>query len=501
MDTKKILLGVVAIGVIVAMAFAVFAILDNVSAEPDFDRTPDYDNAPFKFNGPDAKNWDPSKPYLVKTASVQVQNYKNNLQSGHPVTITLVVGESTVSESSVKQDDGITSWKGPEMENGSVRLNWRLNNHGSTTVRLFFELSSIGAIQKSQVLVKVKATAEYNGENLELERTFTFNIVGEGSSYKINTLCTGGVAHIYSAKNVDDVVSDGDNDAKGRINTAVEGDLIRISPFPSTNGMIKKIEVKKTNGETISLTEKSYINTTALTAPEYWYYFFTMPNSDVVVEAEFNSNKVTVVSENGTVAKKLVANFLGPVFSLSNPGAGAGYNETSKQVIRNDDYFFDKDVVELTPNPSEGYVFKEWVVTSGDVSIEGNRFTMGESPITIQAVFEQINVQPPVPEVSSLTCSGVLDGSNVVLTIQIDGKTDVTSMRDPRLFITMKYGEQGSMVINYYSKPVLANGIGTDVAIVSAYNLNQVVIQLVDGTTNGLPADNVCWCEYKPTTV
>lgn len=49
--------------------------------------------------------------------------------------------------------------------------------------------------------------------------------------------------------------------------------------------------------------------------------------------------------------------------------------------------------ITLTATPDEGHIFKEWQVVSGDVSIEGNQFTMPGENVTIKAIFEAVSVE------------------------------------------------------------------------------------------------------------
>jgi len=409
------------------------------------------------------------------------------------------MGDSeVVSEEITQQASDVTFVQGSMVSNGGIQVLWSITDSSTGTsaakksVIVDLTIHKSSEIEQNSFTLKVSI----NGSNDVLgEKTITVNVLKLND---IHVVCNGGVAYAYTATDMDTHVADSDN--RFSISSAASGQLVRVSPFPSTNGMIQSIEVTDSDNNNIDVTSKSHQDTDGLTAPEYWYYFFTMPDKDVTITVTFNSKSVSISAEHGSVEMKLVGNFLGPVRESELQG-GAGYSNTSKQVLRQSGYYFNQDVIELTPTPAEGYVFKNWNVTSGGVTVgSDNRFTMGESAVTIEAVFEKVQDQPQVPEASSMTCSGIKDGSNIVLSIQIDGKSDVTSMQDPRLFITVKYGYQGSTVINYYSKPVLTNGSGSDVAIFSADGLNQVIIQLVDGVTNGLPASYVCWCSYEPTT-
>lgn len=452
---------------------------------------------------PTAQEWDTSNSF-----SIDINKAYANLMGGSSIAdekfkakITLAVGDL----SDTKVMDAVAgaggSAKGSDLSAGNVIIAWTVEDGTNSTfpkkfVNLHLVVKSSGAINAEviTITIKLEGTAT-NGSDASLSHTVTLNLK-KSSSHAINFVCSGGSVYAYPAVDVETTPTDAENESTGRITSSENGKLVRISPFPSTTGMIKSISVKDASNTDVPVTTKSYKNTVGLGAPEYWYYFFTMPDSDVTVTVEFNSNMITVSSQHGSVTKKMVGNFLGPV----NPASGAGYSTGSFQLLRQSNYYFEKDVLELTPTPDDGYEFKSWNVKSGGVTIADNRFTMGSSDVIIEAVFEEIQTQPQVPEVSSITCTGSQNGSNILLNIQIDGKNDVTSMQDPRLFIAVKYGDGGTMVINYYSKPELTNGVGSDVAIFSAQGLYQVIVELVDGVSNGMPADCVCFCHYEPVT-
>jgi len=55
--------------------------------------------------------------------------------------------------------------------------------------------------------------------------------------------------------------------------------------------------------------------------------------------------------------------------------------------------------VTLTATANEGYIFKEWQVVKGGVSVADNKFTMGSADVEIKAIFEAIPAQPdPDPD-------------------------------------------------------------------------------------------------------
>lgn len=54
--------------------------------------------------------------------------------------------------------------------------------------------------------------------------------------------------------------------------------------------------------------------------------------------------------------------------------------------------------ITLTAAPNKGYVFKEWKVVSGDVTVEKNGFTMPSGNVTVKAVFEKAGKLDNVPK-------------------------------------------------------------------------------------------------------
>ncbi|MDO5095944.1 MAG: stalk domain-containing protein [Peptostreptococcaceae bacterium] len=69
------------------------------------------------------------------------------------------------------------------------------------------------------------------------------------------------------------------------------------------------------------------------------------------------------------------------VVTVSSAGNGEATANPTEQ-------YEGKEVV-LTATPNQGFHFKEWAVTSGNVTIQDNKFTMGNQPVEIQAIFEK----------------------------------------------------------------------------------------------------------------
>ena len=95
--------------------------------------------------------------------------------------------------------------------------------------------------------------------------------------------------------------------------------------------------------------------------------------------------------------------------------------------------------VTLTATPKEGYRFKEWQVTSGNVTITDNKFTIGTENVAVQAVFEaipsgkqDIDLRIEVPDKTygddvKCTVYASVDGE---YTLKINGKQAAVTVRN-----------------------------------------------------------------------
>lgn len=68
--------------------------------------------------------------------------------------------------------------------------------------------------------------------------------------------------------------------------------------------------------------------------------------------------------------------------TVSNDGNGTGTAVPSSGVTGTE--------VEITVTPNSGYRFKEWQVISGDVTVTGNKLTIGTANVEVKAIFELI---------------------------------------------------------------------------------------------------------------
>ena len=93
---------------------------------------------------------------------------------------------------------------------------------------------------------------------------------------------------------------------------------------------------------------------------------FTMPANAVTVTATYE--EIPVASYSVTV-------------SVNDESMGTASADPTSGT--------DGTEVTLTATPNEGYRFKEWIVTSGGVTITDNKFTIGAADVVIQAIFEE----------------------------------------------------------------------------------------------------------------
>ena len=138
------------------------------------------------------------------------------------------------------------------------------------------------------------------------------------------------------------VLSDQYGSANADMIDALEGTKVTLTKTPNQNCQFVKWEVISGN---IEIENDQFI----------------MGNEPVVIKAIF---------------KPIIE------LTLTNDGNGNATSNLSQGI--------EGDVLVLTPVPNEGYVFKEWIIIEGDVSISNNNVTLGLKNATIKAVFEKI---------------------------------------------------------------------------------------------------------------
>ena len=109
---------------------------------------------------------------------------------------------------------------------------------------------------------------------------------------------------------------------------------------------------------------------------------------------------------------------------------------------------------------------------------DGNYYhSFGSIPFTV--------VNDPSSMVVKYDLAGMTSerGSNIRFDISIR-KAAGEDLADSRLLVIAKYG---NFVINFYSKPVIEGGSGSDVIEVSKLGLTEIFIEMVDGFQDGVP--------------
>jgi len=141
----------------------------------------------------------------------------------------------------------------------------------------------------------------------------------------------------------------------------------------------------------------------------------------------------------------------------------------------------DGDIIELDATSNSGYLFKEWEVISGNVTIINNKFTMPASNVIIKANFKPVIVNP------SQGGGGSSGGGSS--TPPVVSKHDITKPSSPTTaFVDIKADNTGSVSI---SDSTIANVIKTaqEKAKKDGTEENGISLELnITGVTNG---DNI----------
>ena len=139
------------------------------------------------------------------------------------------------------------------------------------------------------------------------------------------------------------------------------------------------------------------VNVTAAAAPAGQAFDIWATSDGVSFSNAANSSTSFVMPSNTVTVtatyKDLPAGYYA-VNVLADIGGTANANVTSAK---------QGDIVNLTAEEGEGYIFKGWQIESGVTVISGDRFTMPGNTVTIKAVFELI---PGVTEPVETTDSG-----------------------------------------------------------------------------------------------
>lgn len=168
-----------------------------------------------------------------------------------------------------------------------------------------------------------------------------------------------------------------------KVKPVFEAILYTVSFDGLANGTATTDKASATKGETVKITA----------TPKTGYQFdgWTVKEGGVSF-ADENATTTTFTMGTGNVK-------IGATFSLIPPTYYGIYFDTFENgTATADKTSATKDeTVTLTATPSKGYVFKEWKVVSGNVSLSGQTsaittFTMGAENVKLKAVFEEKKV-------------------------------------------------------------------------------------------------------------
>ena len=173
----------------------------------------------------------------------------------------------------------------------------------------------------------------------------------EGGAWDIepsSATITGATTFTYTFKAIPTytvtVQNDGNGTATADVTSGPEGTEVTLTATPSSGYQFKEWQVVSGG---VTVTDNK----------------FMIGTSDVTVKAVFDAiptYSVTVQNDgNGTATADVTS---GP----------------------------EGTEVTLTATPSSGYLFKEWQVVSGGVTVTDNKFTIGTTDVTVKAVFEAI---------------------------------------------------------------------------------------------------------------
>ena len=116
---------------------------------------------------------------------------------------------------------------------------------------------------------------------------------------------------------------------------------------------------------------------------------FKLKSSDILFVSDHTFNKNTPIIQQEVKSDDYVSTwkyvYIPPEYSISvsSDGNGVAYASATTAIKGTR--------ISLSATPNEGYIFKEWNVLSGNISIVNNSFTMLQSNVLVKAIFEKIN--------------------------------------------------------------------------------------------------------------
>lgn len=160
---------------------------------------------------------------------------------------------------------------------------------------------------------------------------------------------------------------------------------LELSPMDDWSGAAVEADNTKTVNITVtndshgtgsaspaSGTKGTEVTLTATPESGYGFDAWEVVSGDVAVE----NNKFTIGDSAVTVKAKFK---LLPAVTVTNDGHGTGSASPA--------YGASGTEITLTATPADTYEFDEWEVVSGGVTIQNNKFTIGNSDVTVKAKF------------------------------------------------------------------------------------------------------------------
>ena len=252
---------------------------------------------------------------------------------------------------------------------------------------------------------------------------------------------------------------------------------IAVNPLGYMNADVKAVEYEITgascsiiaNHQVLSILTKGPLKTIS--------FGFTLKDG---VDSGIDMNFEIKIKGNGVT---WAANVSG--ITVKNP-YNIILNQTSGGVISAEPgRALEGSIIKLTSTPDAGCIFVEWICD--DVEIVDNQFTMPNKAVSISAKFLKIDYY--------LSCTEAMGfGGNTVLGIDIKASDTARNLDDPRLFVIAKYDDH--KVLNAYCSVDLTE---TARIAVSSQGLVEIIVELVDGISSGLP-DYCGVCQYIPSS-
>ena len=231
----------------------------------------------------------------------------------------------------------------------SITLTWTDNSNNETGFIIERKEGGGGWGQMDHVNANVTT---YTDTNVQAGKTYTYkvNAVISGTPFVSSGYSNESSATMAAAKYAVSVNSG----AGGGSYSA--GQIVTITANAAPSG--KAFDKWTTSSSGVTFNSAASASTT-----------FTMPSNAVTVAATYKDLPPSTYAINVTNSGNGTAN--------ANPSSAASGVK-----------------ITLTATPDSGYVFKEWKVTSGGVTVAGNQFTMPASNVTVMAVFDQVPASP-----------------------------------------------------------------------------------------------------------